>query len=435
LRVALTKAKTIQKARGVRIRLKSQLDRIFKNVRNKSVTLIRKGKDFFVSAANRFILTAKKPVASRAVSDFLIESQTAIDQLPLIYRKLFKIEPIDNIELFEGREKEVETITTAYANWQKGRFASIAITGEKWGGKTSLINYARKKAGFTHKVQVVALTNISYDVQSLYSALSLTFDKEGLSEQKEIIEYLNERPKTIIVIEDIQNLFVKTVGGFALIREILEIIKKTEQNIFWITTCTKYAWNFLVKTTSVDQFFSYNVHLEEVSEQQIIDIISRRNKVSGFQIRFDPPESLKKDKKFQKLVDSEQQNQLKKSFFKALHDYSKSNITMSLLFWLLSTKSIDKREVHIGTFEPPDLNFINILSGNTLLILYALILHDGLTEFQLREATRIDRSSLDLQLHALLEDGLLYRQEDAFFVNPLVYRNTVSLLKSRNLIH
>ena len=34
----------------------------------------------------------------------------------------------------------------------------------------------------------------------------------------------------------------------------------------------------------------------------------------------------------------------------------------------------------------------------------------------------------------MLEDGVLIEEEDFFLVNPIIFRNTVQLLKAKNLI-
>ena len=120
---------------------------------------------------------------------------------------------------------------------------------------------------------------------------------------------------------------------------------------------------------------------------------------------------------------------------KNLIDFSESNITMALMFWLLSTKSVDQDRIVINSFQKPDLSFLEILNLEKIQTLHALILHDGLSVEQFSEVMRKKLQASHLLLSMMLEDGILVKKENQYLVNTLVYRSVISLLKAKNLIH
>ena len=64
-----------------------------------------------------------------------------INNLPIVYQQLYKIQPLKEMSLFTGREKELKQLLHAYASWKEGKYAPTVIIGEKWSGHTTLINY------------------------------------------------------------------------------------------------------------------------------------------------------------------------------------------------------------------------------------------------------------------------------------------------------
>lgn len=435
LRLRITKAKATQQAKEVRQKLEAKM-----TTRKKRVTLallsvyndIRHGLHFL---SESFVLTAKKPEISKQVSDFLLESQQAIEKLPLIYKRLYQIEPLEDLELFEGRKDEFNTLKKAFESWQKGHYAATAILGEKWGGLTSFINYSLDKANFPLTITRLKLSGNGCSEDHFMQLMRTTFKQEDFKNLEDVIDHLNHSPKRVVILEDIQNLFQRKVNGFEAMQLLFQVVNKTYQNVFWVTSTTIYTWTYLQKTIHIHEYFSYAIELKPLTSDQIINIIWKRNRISGFKILFETDSSSAEDKKFIKLNEAEQQEWLKKKFFSELNAFAQSNISLALIYWLLSTKEVDDSAITVGSFKKPNLNFLTVLAMDKIYALHALILHDGLTIEQLAQVLNVTVMNGELTLLALLEDGILVNTKGVYMVNPIVYRNTISLLKSRNLIH
>jgi hypothetical protein len=434
LRLRIAKAKAAKQAEEVKIKL-------VEKIKSRKAMILELGKNVFHKVellmdrfSKKFILTAGMPVLSREVSDFLLESQYAIDSLPLIYRRLYRIEPLEDLELFEGREAELKQLNDAYESWKRGRFAATAILGEKWGGLTTFINYANWKSDYSHPLtRFSANENISTS-EDLIGLLNQIFE-ESFEDINDAIDYLNSGFKRIIILEDLQNMYLRKVGGFAALQLLFQLISSTSKNVFWVTTTTIYTWQYLVKAIGIGDFFSYSIELGELTKDQIVNIIWKRNRISGYSILFEPSESLLNDKKFIKMSSIDQQSFLKDEYFSELNSFARSNVSLALIFWLLSTKKVDQSEITIGSFKKPDLDFLNVMAMEKIYTVHALIMHDGLSELHLSEVLNISIEKSKLNLLALLEDGIIMKSESKYLVNPIVYRNAISVLKAKNLIH
>ncbi|SMD38195.1 hypothetical protein SAMN04488029_3677 [Reichenbachiella faecimaris] len=435
LRMRITKAKATQQAKEVRQRLEEKM-----TTRKKRVALVLLGiyndvRHKLNSLSESFVLTAKKPEISKQVSDFLLESQQAIDKLPLIYKRLYQIEPLEDLELFEGRKDEFVTLKKAFESWQKGHYAATVVLGEKWGGLTSFINYSLSHARFPFTITRMKLEGNGCNEDHFIQVMRTTFKNDTFTQLEEVINYLNSSSKRVVILEDIQNLFQRKVNGFEAMQMLFQIVNKTYKNVFWIISSTVYTWSYLEKTININEYFSYVIELKTMTSDQIISIIWKRNRISGFKIQFETDAGSADDKKFKKLNEAEQQQWLKKKFFSELNSFAQSNISLALIYWLLSTKEVDDSSITVGTFKKPNLNFLTVLAMDKIYALHALILHDGLTIEQLAQVLNVTVKSCELILLALLEDGILVKTHEAYMINPIVYRNTISLLKSRNLIH
>ena len=435
MRLRIAKAKTIQQTKAYRTELKSKAATYFDQGKEYATKRFKEANSFIGEFRQRFILTSKKDTASRAVSDFLASAEERINALPVIYRNLYKTEPLSDLELFVGRQAELDQLTTAYNKWVEGKMGSVILYSEKWSGMTSFINYIQNTSTFKHPItRIKCQTSLDSKAQ-FEEILQKVNPAEEAMGFEEIQNKLITGPRRIILLEDIQNLYIRKPGGFSVLKSLMTLISNTSQNVFWMTTCTVYTWEYFKKTIQIHEIFSYPIGLKNPSEEDLSQIVQKRNRISGYKIYFEPQISKLESKRFAKLSEEEQQEFLRRRFFKNLIDFSESNITMALMFWLLSTKSVDQDRIVINSFQKPDLSFLEILNLEKIQTLHALILHDGLSVEQFSEVMRKKLQASHLLLSMMLEDGILVKKENQYLVNTLVYRSVISLLKAKNLIH
>jgi len=433
LKIRISKAKAIHKSEALTQQTLDFLRKYIDRTKVFALKYYQRILEIKDELSKRFLSATIVNEPNRAVSDFLNESNQVIEGLPVIYKRLYAIEPLNDMVLFEGRQKEIEKIGSAYTAWVDGKYSSILLTAEKWSGMTSLINYAIKNIKFNNVPLRKELKINDPTQEGLFKSFSDLLDTE-LLDKSAIIDHLNSGKKRIIVFENLQKLFLRVMHGQHALVEFIDIMTATQKKVFWIGSMSIYTFNYLEKSLKMSAFFSYHIPLEPLSDAEISQLIIKRNRISGFKIKFDSREQDENDKKYKKLDETERQQFLKERFFKDLNNFAKSNISMALMFWLLSTKKVDDQTIVIKNFKKPDLSFLSSLKMDRVFVLQALIMHDGLSIDQVAMVLSYTITKAKFLLLELLEDGVLIERNAQYLVNPIIYRNTVQLLKSRNLL-
>lgn len=434
LRFRLAKAKAIATTSDLGSKIIGKIANTAKSATRGGRGLLEKLRNKFNGISNRFLRGIKKASISTEVSNFLAESENRISSLPFLYKRLFKSEPLDDKSLFVGRESELEKLVNAFKIWDQGKYAATILLGEKGSGLTSMINHFIELMNCPYPVVRISPSSRICDDRELLKLLGSIVDSE-LETIEQAIELLNgQDKKRVVILEDLQSFYLKKVGGFSCLLLLQRLIAATNDKVFWVANTTFYTWEYLHKTIKLGEYFEYQINLADMNASQITEIISNRNRMSGYNILFEPPINEKNSRKFRKLSNEEIQIIYRNRYFGNLNKFSKSNINLSLLYWQLSIDEITEETIMIKPFDQPDLSFLSFLDKAKLFVLHAIVLHDRLTPAELADVMIISADDSYLSLLGLHADGMLMKRDDYFIINPLIYRQTINLLKSHNLL-
>ncbi len=382
-------------------------------------------------------LSSKVSDISIEISEYLIETHNIISNLPLVYQRLFKNEPLKDDRFFIGREKELAEIEKAYNFWLKERFTAVAVIGEEGAGASSIINFAHKFFDPSFKVYRTELNQSYYEEAKILKKICelLEINKQ-LNDFQELIDLINNSDeKKIVIIENLEEFFLKIVDGFYTLRKVFELISRTNKKIFWIMTCNLYAWNYLLKVIDIDDYFAFNIILGKLRDEELETLILKRHSVSGYNLLFTPTSEEEKTKSVQKMEDTEKQEYLKTKFFERLNQNSNSNIALALLLWLRAIKSVSEETIEISMPAQLDYSFLKNMRQQKFFSLAAIIIHDGIT---IEEHSLIFDMSFEeskLILYSMEDDGILNKINESFKINFLLYRQVIGLLESKNILH
>ncbi len=378
------------------------------------------------------------------VSDFLNDTEVAVDRLPYVYQRLYGNRPLEDVVFYEERTSETETLQKAYYNWSRGRYASTILVGEKGSGATTLINFFLKKIPPVERERydIIRVNNVerTYTEAGLLQSLSASLPDVAFPTLDEAANYFcRSTSKYIIVCENVQHFFLRKVGGFAALKLLFELISRTYKNVFWLCTCTQYAWDFLDKTARISDYFEYVVPLENIDSLSLREAILKRHRVSGYGIQYAGTVADRSRKKFLKMTDEQKQEYLEETYFEDLTQLTSGNYSIAQLYWLRSTQQVLNDTITIGSLQSMDFSFTKSIPLSQMLILHALLLHDGLSEAHFQEMNEHKMSkepvTAHLGLRQLRDDGLITLKDDTYTVNPLLYRQIVQLLRNKNFLH
>jgi hypothetical protein len=172
-----------------------------------------------------------------------------------------------------------------------------------------------------------------------------------------------------------------------------------------------------------------------MNQETIQEIIYKRNRLSGFQIVFQPNVSDLNNKKYQKMNDGEKQKFLRRKFFTTFHQISSGNISLAQLYWLQSTQLANDEEIHISPIRELDFSFIKNLTSDELFTMQAMIIHDGLDLNDFAMVMGKPNNASRNLLTPMLEKGLLIKPRNKYNINPIIFKHVANYLISRNFVN
>ena len=410
------------------------------NIIPKTVNFLREhiyGTTGYITEIKKHLgISVEKVQISHELSEFIRQTELALKKLPFVYQRLYQLTPTDEDRFFVSRQTELESLQKAFSDWNQNRFVTTALIAEKGNGATSLLKI------FLNKIETdIPIIHQSTDKKIYNSKAYLAFFEELLQEEKfesneEIIDFLNNKTGSLILIlENLHHFFLKKVMGFECQRMLFELMSKTSKKVFWIGTYTIHSWEYLKKTVDISEQFIREVYLKQFDGENLEEVIFKRNNVSGYKIIFEPSRESRSSKSFQKMNVDEKQAFLRKQFFIELTQMSNGNVSLAQLYWLRSTYSVSDDTINIGFLKEIDVSFVKDLPAEHLFAIHTILIHDGLNLEDYALALNVPESKCRNILIPMLEKGLLIRPKEKFNINPIIFRQIVSLLKSHNFIN
>lgn len=429
IKFRITKAKAIEKAKAIRADILNRVKKFIPLLILKLRKVLRFLKFSSQKIKEQFDAESQQDFISTEISDYLSETETALNKLPFVYQRLFKIEPLQSFELFVERPDPLDILNHAHTKWSNGKFAPVVIIGEKGSGKTTLVNRFQKLDGVNEKVKKIDLFEKFQEPENLYKYL---FDiaskelKENEESEKEI--------KTIIIVDGIEKLFYAMVDGFEYMKKTFQLISDTNNTIFWIFTCHKYSWNYINRCISASDYFAYHIKLSDISDKDLKEIIKKRNSISGYNLIFNPGKQDKKSLAFRKSRKEPDQEELEKEYFVHLNQITGGNIAIALQYWMQSTEKVTEDTIFIKSLRDVDLKFIESISKQKYLAIRTILIHNGISIENYSRLFRISTERSTHVLNQLYNDGILIKKDDIFYVNLLIYSQLIAYLKKLNLL-
>jgi len=364
----------------------------------------------------------------------------SLGRMPFIYRKLYDISPLESADLLVAREDEMRLIETARDRWQQGMPCALAVIGELGSGKTSLINSAIEQTlkGFRIYSKRFAQTTIDETVLARELARMLRLPRAKTLDEL-LPRLLEMGQRAVIVLEDAHQLYHRELGGFATLRKLLLLIARTSSQVFWIVSMRKYTWGYLNNVLRISDNFTFVVNTENLTSDELKQVILARHRVSGFSLRFLPDDVMEQRRKYRQADDDEKQMMLGESYYESLGRYSEGNILAAIFYWLKSLVELRGNELVVNPIRPLRFDFLREMPVTHLLTLSLIIQHGNLTAAEHARIMRTDISSSMAVLSYLKNINLLTSEsnvkgEERFSVSRVIYIPLTKELKTANIL-
>lgn len=360
--------------------------------------------------------------------------------LPSGYRDYFEDHPLlEEVYMVDRHEKIAEDILKRYVEWKAAhRQGSVALFGETGVGKTTIINQVSQRLveaceGTEAQIVCSKLFDKLTSRRELLSFVASLFDLERAFETKaELIAALMCEPEHVIVLDDCHHLFLRHISGFEAMELFLEIVNLTDGAHYWVLTFDKFAWSYLTRVKRREHYFGAIIPVEPWSEAEIQALIWTRNLMTGCNASFtDLVVAREEGEDFSYEVIKSA-----KGYFRLLHEFSRGNPRVAMLYWLRSLKPGEDDTIQVGLFRSPPQRVTQALADNYWFTLTAIAQHSALRADEIARVINTDAGFCEMALNYFEEmDIVLIDPRGRARLAPLYFRQVLKYLTDSNYLY
>lgn len=375
---------------------------------------------------------AEEAVVVRPDLDRIFRLQFGQRDLPLIYKRLFRLAPVEEPRYLVGREVEMQGLQQAFAQWQAGGFAAVLVVGARGSGKTSLLNCAARSVFAGHPLVFSRFPARMADAGALHAFLRSLF---GLSQDAALESSLSSL-RSIVILEELERAFLRSIDGLETIESLLTLIQQTASSIFWIFSLNDHAFRYLDAAAGLGAAFSHRINVTSMTPENLRKAILQRHNLSGLRLEFAaPPARDPRVERLRHLLGLEGDGE--SLFFRELYRQSGGVFRTASELWQANADRVEAGAVQMRfPVRPQHAPLLQALSQPDHFTLHAILQHGSLSggelaavllESPMTSAARLDR----LRSLGLLEPDPGY---PGLRVRPEARMVVIEALGSVNLI-
>jgi hypothetical protein len=347
--------------------------------------------------------------------------------LPALYLRLFRLAPVEDPRFLIGREEELSGFRQALHAWREGRYAACLLVGARGSGKTSLLNCSLPEVFAAESVVRSQFRGRIVSPLALEQFLSSLL---GGSPGQPLGETL-AASRRVIVLEEVERIFLKCFGGFAAARRLLEIMQSSASTTLWILVLNTHAQRMLEQSVGWDAYFSHTINSMSVWREDLERAILQRHNLSGLKLAFAAP----KEHGLRARLGFRTNPQ--EAFFNALYEQSGGNFRSAFELWQSSIDYIEGGTIHMSQPLSPSLEGLRRqLRQDDHFTLHSILQHGSLTAGELAQVLMEPEPASRLRLERLAAMGIIEPDPEhpGLRVDPEAQRFVHSTLQSVNLL-
>lgn len=375
-------------------------------------------------------------------------------KLPVLYRRLFALEPLTDPRLLAGRDDALAAVEMSWNRWQTEHNGALMVIASPGAGVTSFLNVVAGRLGV--EPQSTARHTLRERIRDEaelagrlagWLGLGDACDLEGLGSQ--VLDAPREALPHLFILEGTEHLQMRVAGGGEIFETLLSFIQRTGPRIFWVPAIGTSAWQLLEKRCPACAGDIERLRLAELTAGDLRRAILARHRLSGLPLRYLERRTgrellrrrpgLRGSEKHQRLLESD--------YFERLHRASLGSVRAALFHWL---RSADFRSQEGSLLVRPLEtlpSFMGVLDLEQSFALKALLDHGTLTVAEYCEVARgspakgrhLFRAIRDLHvIEAVSEDGRgagLPTDGARYRIRPLLVGAVTAHLRSLNILH
>jgi len=369
-----------------------------------------------------------------------VEAEDGSDgKIPQDYKDEFSIKSINESE----KDEYVQTVNdledkilSEVREWtnEKSEEHSLVVYGDKGIGKTTLLKMIGSEIIKDGKIDVkyVNLPPKTTDRNSVQRFISEIFDDQYNTDEFDIYKYDQQlKKKTILIIDESQNIFLSKIGGFEAFYALVNILNLNTSNIFWIMSFNKYSWLYLDRAFGRTQYFRNVFEIKGWSDLKVKELIMRRHAKTNFKLSYDLLISATRS---QDEID--RYASVESKFFKLLWELSSGNPRAALHLWISALSRRSKNIFNVNIPKEIELDGMNKLSDDLMFVAAHVLKHENLSFAEIESTTNLPKGIVRNSLKQGLEKELFYKDErERYMVEISTQNGIIRHLKLKNFIY
>ena len=355
--------------------------------------------------------------------------------VPAEYLESFPLHPVlgEDDALILPRQEILDEVFDQLNRWQETRKeGSLVLVGEKGAGKTTIAAQVGNNIKDT-MVQTVTIQGKPTTSTDLVEALGASLGFEGVRSAQALTDSLCAGEDRIVLVDEAHNVFLRKVDGFQAYDALVDLVNSTSSKVFWVLIFNSFTWRFLNETRGRVHYFRRLLAIPKWSSEEIQELVSLRNKQTGFELEFD--EVLLSDEKidtagFELIEEAD-------GYFRLLWESSGGNPRIATKLWLSSLEPHKEGVLRVGMFRDPSTEELSELQDDLIFALAAVCQHENLNARELAVVLNVSEEFARFATQFLLESGFLDLKDgkgDRVTLSAAYYRVVLKVLKTKHLL-
>jgi len=373
------------------------------------------------------------PTRMAADVNKLKPSQEQLSRMPFVLARLFTPGTADTTHLLCGVDKEVKALSDAFARFSAGTPTAVLVRGDSGSGKTSMARVTLRQVAGRRLIDLTLGPEHRTET-ALCEAIGSQIKSPGTRTFRALERALGTSDR-VILLDGLEQIFVRHASGVALMRSLLALIAATRGTTFWVGTIQEPAARLLEHLTDIPAFFTDHVRLEPQTATQLGTLLETRCRLSGFDIVW--PETPEGSESFLRAMFRRRRpttDELRGRFLTRLVRLSGGSIRDTLNLFINAIEDVGIDNVRPDHPRTPSLGWFDQLGRDAHRLLAAVIISGTLTAQEAREALLFSPGRIAAARALLLGAGLVVPvgEGDRVRVLPYAWRRARDLLLARN---
>lgn len=336
-------------------------------------------------------------------------------EVPFYQKKLSVVGSSRKKEILETDENLLSA-KNAINKINKSVSGAIIVLGESLSGKTYFTETIAKTFLNGKIVHVNPPPKQNYNANDVHFAFQKSFNRTGTA--KSILEQI---PKgTVLIFDDIEKWWIKSRNGNTVINYLTKTIEDYGNKHYFLLNSNIHSFQVIKQTSDLERHLLSTIVLSPATKSELKRVVLDRYHIAGVKLRYNgrPLEEARK-------VDA---------LFSDIYSKSNGKIGLALNFWGSSIEKDD--EDRLAITMPNNLKFPDIKNPYWKIILYHLVIHNGLTEGQISEVFDPTKNNwVTTTLKEMEKAELVYKQfNNTYILNTAAKHFVENWLKESKIL-